>query len=330
MSSDASVYVGGWINWTRGRILGATLTLTARNGAFMVAFLALFVRLAGSHLWSIFCFAIHQGRSCRRRRDGFHHQQQAILRNSRSATNALWQLLQARWSWRSNTQRPVWRSVPLVLSATVHIAVFAVAGIFSSHVTTTNSEALIRSSHCGSWPTDMIKRLHSPNGGAFDAFLAWSIDTRHETSLSFNYARSCYNTTPFSTDCNTYVRRRLNSTVDLDADCPFFAGMCLNASSKAIQLDTRFIDSHSDLGINAPKDNRITYRRVMTCAPVETEGFTSSTVGPRTDVSVSDINNTYLNYGPQLAGDHVATNFTYTYSNWTIIANDGLGGYVLL
>ncbi|KAI9880533.1 MAG: hypothetical protein M1830_002573 [Pleopsidium flavum] len=216
-----------------------------------------------------------------------------------------------------------WRAVPLVLLATVHIAGFVVAGYFSSHVTTTNSEALIRSSHCGSWPTDMIERSQSNDKSALDTYLAWSMNSRHETWLSFNYARSCYNTTLLSPDCNTYVRRRLDSTVNFAAD------ICLNASSKAIQLGTSFINSHTDLGINAPKDNHITYRRVITCASVETEGFTSSTVGSSPNVFVSDKNNTFLHYGPQLSGRNVATNFTHAYSNWTTIANDGLGGYVL-
>ena len=61
--SEALVYHGPWINFSKGTILGATLTISARDGAILVAFLALFVRFVGGHFWSILCFVLHQSRS---------------------------------------------------------------------------------------------------------------------------------------------------------------------------------------------------------------------------------------------------------------------------
>lgn len=47
MATNATVHTGVWINWSKGSIPGATLTLTTRNGGIMIAVLALFVQLAG-------------------------------------------------------------------------------------------------------------------------------------------------------------------------------------------------------------------------------------------------------------------------------------------
>ena len=83
MNSSEQVYTGFWTNWTDGRVVGATLTL--RNGAYLVAFLALFVRIVGGHFWRLLCYII------------FHYlahqlddgepslkQQKAVLRNTYS------------------------------------------------------------------------------------------------------------------------------------------------------------------------------------------------------------------------------------------------------
>jgi hypothetical protein len=47
--------------------------------------------------------------------------------------------------------------------------------------------------------------------------------------------------------------------------------MCI---ADAIQFDTGFLDSRAHFGINTKTDN-IEYRRVMTCAPVTTDGYVS-------------------------------------------------------
>lgn len=57
---ESSIYTGIWINWSKGPILGATLTTTSKDGFLLASFLALFVRMVGSHFWSVLCFVIHQ------------------------------------------------------------------------------------------------------------------------------------------------------------------------------------------------------------------------------------------------------------------------------
>jgi len=57
--------------------------------------------------------------------------------------------------------------------------------------------------------------------------------------------------------------------------------------STAMSLDTGYLDSFQHFGINAPRNSRAVYRKVITCAPVPTLNFT---VGPVT----SPTNETYL------------------------------------
>ena len=49
--------------------------------------------------------------------------------------------------------------------------------------------------------------------------------------------------------------------------------MCINGT--AMRMDTGYMDSHLDFGINTKKAERSSYRIVMDCAPITTEGFRS-------------------------------------------------------
>ena len=145
-----NVFLGSWTNYTDGSILGATLTLTSRSGAFLVAFLAIYVRVAGGHFWDLFCRVAFHLNATDKPKDGLHHQHQAILRNNNSEPLALWQFLRTGWEWRGNgTKRPISRSSGFAIAAIVNFALFTTAGIFSSRVTSTRSEVLLRSSTCG-------------------------------------------------------------------------------------------------------------------------------------------------------------------------------------
>lgn len=48
VSDEYPIHLGFWTNWSHGRVKGATITLTHRNGALLTAFLALFVAFAGT------------------------------------------------------------------------------------------------------------------------------------------------------------------------------------------------------------------------------------------------------------------------------------------
>lgn len=46
-TTNYEVHLGFWTNWSHGQIQGATVTLTRRNGGFLIAFLAIFIGMVG-------------------------------------------------------------------------------------------------------------------------------------------------------------------------------------------------------------------------------------------------------------------------------------------
>src|SRR2546430_328825 len=134
-AQDATSYVyqGLWTNWSKGKTYGATLTLSPSSALILVSILALFVQLAGSQMWKILQFAIHQFRATAQPRDGLYHQQQVILRNNNTDLSALWQLLRVAIAWRhQEAAQSFRRSLALITWAFVHFILFTAAGTFVS------------------------------------------------------------------------------------------------------------------------------------------------------------------------------------------------------
>lgn len=53
-----SVQLGTWINWSRGRVMGATLTLNRVDGNLLIAFTAVFVGIVTERIWRIACVLV--------------------------------------------------------------------------------------------------------------------------------------------------------------------------------------------------------------------------------------------------------------------------------
>lgn len=270
MSNEASVFTGVWTNWENGRLFGLTLTLSGRNGVFLIAFLALFVRFTGNQIWKIFCYVSFQIRSKKDDQDGFYHQQQVILRNNNSDVGDLWRLAKISWFWRSNTRSPVRRTLILAACAVTHVIVFAVAGIFSSRVARSQSLVLVRSAYCGPWKhTGNFEQMPTPS--EIELLVGLTSNQLINLIQSNTYARACYKDTPSQDQCQRYIKDRIAWVNTTSTPCPFNDIMCIN--NTVLELDTGYTNSHLDLGINSHPENRILYRRVMTCAPVKTDGF---------------------------------------------------------
>lgn len=99
------------------------------------------------------------------------------------------------------------------------------------------------------------------------------------TCNSLSSAQQCYSTTLSTFDCTYFVKNNLRSTVDSSAPCPFSEEICRDNSSN-IRLDTGYIDSVTDLGMNMPQDESIQFRTVLQCAPLETRGYTGYKTTP--------------------------------------------------
>lgn len=313
MSQTAApfVHTGPWINWSHGLVLGSTITLSERDGELLTAFLGIFVTGAGAACWKIMSFALHQHRSPRDPQDGIHHQQQAILQNTGSPFGASAELVSLVWYWRKHALRPLVRTLPLVALALLNFVLFGVAGVFSSEVTkAAGNETLIRSSDCGF--LNFSGNAVSQHSAAFN-----DVDV-NDTFAATTYSRACYGSSQSLLQCAQYPQQQLPWKVTQNATCPFAPDLCFYGASSAYEMDTGHIDSHQALGINAPKFERIQYRKVTTCSPIHTRGYLTE---------VNDTNPSDLAYGDTLQqfdyGSVLSiSNYTYQYDTHNIVGSN--------
>ncbi|KAI1269234.1 hypothetical protein F5Y18DRAFT_423478 [Xylariaceae sp. FL1019] len=287
------VYLGLWVNWSRGPVFGQTLTLTRSDGGFLIAFTALFVSFVGTRGWRILSFSLHRYFSSSSPQMAAYHQSQATLRNCDiqmsilQHMNLLWASF--RSSLDSDTARKLNRS-PLqigrltfiLLLAIVYTVAFTVAGGFSSQISTAvGSEVLIQSLNCG-WTSAALWDLDNSNHGT--ALVASAV------SNSANYAQQCYsNDSVRVLDCGRLMTRNIPAQIDTQAPCPFLNDdVCLNNSGN-LRIDSGHMDSLDDLGLNTPADGKIFLRHVAHCAPMKTQGYTSRRRMPASGISGKDV-----------------------------------------
>ncbi|KAF7541498.1 hypothetical protein G7054_g522 [Neopestalotiopsis clavispora] len=146
------------------------------------------------------------------------------------------------------------------------LAGFIVAGGFSSLISSAVGDIiLIDSAKCGFilWPnetatTGRVLQLHS-----------------ERLSNAANYAQQCYTTNSSGIlGCSRFVKDRLSWEEDTNAACPFVEDVCKTKDSN-IRLDTGVININQALGFNRPGNEGTAFRRVLSCAPLVTEGYTS-------------------------------------------------------
>lgn len=259
------VYTGTWTNWSRGKIMGATLTLKRSDADFLIAFTAFFIAFISTRTWRILCFCFYRLFSTSSSQDAVYHQRQAILRNSSSPENGMylfWQLLWAVRHWKRSS-----RILPTIVTATACTIAFTFAGVYSSRISTSmGNEVLVSSTNCGAAVLPGL--MEDAN-----RFLAFQPYSAKKVMDAANYAQRCYLDNS-GADCSLFVTPRLQSKQDFNASCPFGRNMCRNQSGN-IRLDSGYVDSHEHLGLNAPAGQRILWRHVVHCAPLVTEGFTS-------------------------------------------------------
>lgn len=274
-----------------------------------MSFLALYVRLAGSQLWGLLCFAIHQMRSTREARDGLHHQQQVLLRNSATQNHTLLELLKIGWSWKKNAYRGFWRCLPLAFLAVTHTCAFALAGLFAYRATfSTEDEVLARSRFCGDlqYSSDWTEK---------DVNESYAIQSNRRwiSTWSSNYARDCY-AYDSPKDCNIFDTQKFDMLSE-HTKCPFSDGTCLDDATGVVRLDSGPIPSDTGLGINSLRGDVITYRKAMTCAPLATKGFVSGLMAGDED-SLKGDKFYYYYFGETVYNSVVTENYTYAYDSY--------------
>lgn len=296
IADQYQVYVGLWTNWSRGPIMGTTLTLKQADTNILIAFIAIFTAFVSGCFWKIVRFALHRSYSTSGPQSATYHQCQAILRNCSTAEESF--ILLSQVLWTNRLQRRLQRRFRLIFAAIIAIicfVAFTVGGIFSSFISTSvGNEVLIKSVNCGYVYFPSTPSSYYP----FSSYLAKQIDN------AANYAQRCYsNDSSGYLNCGTFIRDKLAFNINTTADCPFQNEICRKPSSN-LRLDTGYIDSHSDFGLNTPPDQRFQWRNILHCAPLVTEGYTHS----RNTTSLGNM--TFYNYGQVNSGDG-AYNYTY-------------------
>lgn len=264
---DANVYVGVWTNWSRGQVLGATVTTTKEYGSLLIAFTAFFIAFVSSRFWRILCLILHRSYSTQEKRDAIYHQRQIVLRNASSPESGLVAFIRLLLAWRKTALKSQARLMPLLLLSVLSLSAFTVAGGFSSAISTSiGDEVLLKPSQCSLIPPYEDININS----AVRALYAERLNN------AVNYAQQCYNTSSSGAlDCGRFRTSHLPTTrANKSADCPFQNDICRTQEDN-LRLDTGYIDSNGQLGLNTPTDQRFAWRYVLHCAPLRTSNYTS-------------------------------------------------------
>src|ERR1700749_2022476 len=98
---SSRVSQGFWIDYTRGPVLGATITTSSSDANLIIAVLSVLVTFTGSHLWDLIAFIRFWAGVSNQPRKALHHQLQILLRNITSPGTFLLEVTLVGWSWRN-------------------------------------------------------------------------------------------------------------------------------------------------------------------------------------------------------------------------------------
>ncbi|KAK0740345.1 hypothetical protein B0T18DRAFT_491030 [Schizothecium vesticola] len=300
------VHLGTWTDWSRGKVLGATVTLTRQDSGLLIAFLVFYVALVGTRFWRILCPVLRWTFSKNGPADGVHHQRQAFLRNSPNPESAVGTLTGMCFSWRKNSQRIWSRVLWLIALSLASFVGFILAGGCSPRVTTlVSGEVLLSGANCAFV-------------GNSSNMSTWGVTVgpmrSQAVTAAESYARQCYTSTsvPGSAGCSSsYVRRHIPpAIVDTNASCPFDPKICKTPSGNLL-IDTGLLDSFDDFGRNTPATQRLKFRRTLHCAPLTTYGYRFHSFDEAKNQSY-----TTYHYGPLRNADKsVTANHTARFSS---------------
>ena len=284
-----------WQNYSTNYFSGWTLTVTARNGALIVSALALLVQMAGESLWVIIAFLLHQRRVSNSPSTGLFRQLQVILRNPTSSFFTAVGIVKAGWVWRGHIRKPIRSTFALASVPLLIFISFTIAGIFVATVTIPAYEInqiLLQPTACGlqNWMPNQVSTF-------LNIKAKWSEDMRRSRA----YASECYNVPDKTIGCASLPIQQLPYTMVTNASCPFARGC-----RATVSFDTGLLDSHSHLGINAERKNRIGFQFTTTCAMIDIDDRIITRTDPHG-------NGVYL-METAFLGATLGRNYTFQYS----------------
>jgi hypothetical protein len=233
-------------------------------------------------------YGLHQSRIGHKTRfDPVQLQIQTLLRNDVTAFSAMNDAFSLSRAWGGRLFPLERRLVRLMCLAALLSVLTNLAGIFASSVATRSEEAirvLAMPEECGSWEFNWTK-LHSLYTETAQNPLSQHLHAITNDAMDARlYAKEFYSDTkPLSAASSRFSVKKLPYTVRMEP-CPFWGkNRCLsnNTSSLniAMALDSGMLDSHTHLGVNARAEDRVNFRKKVTCSPVNVDDLVTSTKG---------------------------------------------------
>lgn len=304
----SDIHTGVWTDWSRGRVFGATLTLTKRDGALLLAFITAFVTFTAGRLWRICCYAAHQLSVQTNEQDALYFQRQSIFRNSASASDAAGLFLQQWWNWRRYPKSVFFRTIPWSIVSILFAILFAAVAILSSAISSSMpSVRVVTGQNCGFLLPPMNEEGSSQ---------AWLVKQASDIRAAATYARACYGQTISSgqTDCSAFAKPSMSYYTNKNAKCPFNdSGICLDGA--VLEMISQPMDSHHDLGINSPPDTRLQLQMKTVCSAIHAAGYWTY-VDANTSAALGWPEKTLVtyNYGNYKFLDGTVQNHTFLYN----------------
>lgn len=189
------------------------------------------------------------------------------------------------------------------------IAAFGTASTFSARISTSmGSDVLVRSPTCGLLLIDGQMNMN-------DARTRLAPFLKQKYNSYVKYAQNCYSSQSELESCNAFSTRLSGTKITRNASCPFGNGICKSDYGNII-FDTGYLDSHANFSLNTRPDERVLFRRVTSCAPLNSERYSKTYISP-----VTGLNYTRFYYGSLAGfsdGKH-GLDYTYEYPELTPI-----------
>lgn len=298
--SNISIYTGLWFDHSNGRIYDDILTVPVQSGAYLISGLSVLVSIAAASAWKITAFALHQIRVKFYHIDALDLELQALLRNSSTAPSTIVDSLKMYHAWWKKKKRITSRIMISLIPALLIWIIFTVSGVFVANVTNKYYETipvLAVPGNCGFFS------FHNTSSLTF--LSAFNKKTLRDAINARIYASEWYEGSQSGSPARSvFPVISLPYNVSYSEPCPFPSApernRCLSSNNTAFMMNTGPLDSHSNLGVNAPESDRVTYQKQVTCSPISTKEFSTS------PVSQHNQNYVEINIGPYL-------NWNYTF-----------------
>ena len=261
------IATGLWIDHSRSPAIGATLTIRNSYSNALLSALTVVVTVALSSLWRLVTFYLHHRKAAQEAVDLVDLQHQVLLRNSASIAESIFEFIKLYYTWTKHRPRKLLRrTICLLFPALVIFTGFLVSSILVSRVSESrNLVGRMVPNFCGD-----ITQTESPDHEPLDHEGYPPLKIKKELQQAKAYVSEMYlNTSTLSNPRSIFKYKKLPYYVSTTAACPFpDATSCTLGPDGAFSMISGQIDSHEMPGINAPREDRISFQVNMTCSPL--------------------------------------------------------------